>query len=160
MGPGHMRGGMGMGMGFGVRRGEFRFLILMALREKPMHGYALIQDIGRTYQRPVSAGVVYPTLQELQDMGLVIPAEKESKKVYSITDEGRKYLEDNSDTVERLKAGKEYAESLGRFNFLRDLRDMHAMVMMNAEYVNNEKLKRIEETLSDAKKKVAAIVFE
>jgi len=56
----------------GVRRGEFRFLILLALNDKPMHGYALIQEIGRTYQRPTSAGLVYPTLQELQDMGLVV----------------------------------------------------------------------------------------
>ena len=37
---------------FGVRRGDFRFLVLMALGEKPMHGYALIQEIGKTYPAP------------------------------------------------------------------------------------------------------------
>ncbi len=46
---------------FSVRRGDFRFLVLMALGEKPMHGYALIHEIGKTYLRPVSAGIVYPT---------------------------------------------------------------------------------------------------
>jgi DNA-binding PadR family transcriptional regulator len=67
-------------MGFGVRRGDFRFLVLMALSEKPMHGYALIQEIGRTYLRPVSAGLIYPTLQELEDMGYVSSEEKGGKK--------------------------------------------------------------------------------
>ena len=109
-GPGHHHGPHGgfgpaggwMGAGFGVRRGELRFLILIALSEKPMHGYALIQEIGETYQRPVSAGLVYPTLQELEDMGFVVSAEKEGKKVYSITADGKSYLKDNEDTVSRL----------------------------------------------------------
>lgn len=148
-----------MGMGFGVRRGEFRFLILMALSEKPMHGYALIQEIGRTYQRPVSAGLVYPTLQELEDMGFVVSEEKEGKKVYSMTSEGKNYLGDNEDTVSRLKAGREYAGKVGQFSFMKDLRDMQGMLMMNAEYIDSEKMERIEEILTEAKRKVAATVF-
>ena len=82
-----------MGLGFGVRRGEFRFLVLIALSEKPMHGYALIQEIGKTYQRPVSAGLIYPTLQEFEDMGFVSSERRDGKKVYSITTEGKRYLE-------------------------------------------------------------------
>lgn len=89
---------------FGVRRGDFRFLVLMALSEKPMHGYALIQEIGREHQRPVSAGMIYPTLQELEDLGYVVYEEKEGKKIYSLTLEGKKYLDDNKDIVERIKA--------------------------------------------------------
>jgi DNA-binding PadR family transcriptional regulator len=149
----------GMGMGFGVRRGEFRFLVLIALKEKPMHGYALIQEIGRTYQRPVSAGQVYPTLQEFEDTGFVSSEEKEGKKVYSITPEGEKYLEDNADVVSRLKAGQEYAGKVGQFSFMNDLRDIQAMIMMNAEYINREKMKRIEEILCESKRNVASIVF-
>jgi DNA-binding PadR family transcriptional regulator len=151
--------GGGMGMGFGVRRGEFRFLILLALSEKPMHGYALIQEIGRTYQRPVSAGLVYPTLQELEDMGFVTSKEKEGKKVHSITTEGRNYLRENADIVGRLQAGQEYAGRMGEFSFVKDLRDIQAMLMFNAEYIDGEKMKRIQEAVAEAKRKVAAIVF-
>jgi len=151
--------GKGMGMGFGVRRGEFRFLVLLALTKKTMHGYALIQEIGRTYQRPVSAGLVYPTLQELEDMEYVASIEEEGKRVYSITTEGKKYLEENGDVVSRLKAGQEYAGKVSQFSFMRDLRDIQDMLMMNAEYVNEAKMKRIQSMLTDTKRKVAAIVF-
>jgi DNA-binding PadR family transcriptional regulator len=150
-----MRGGMG----FGVRKGDFRFLVLLALSEKSMHGYALIQQIGATYQRPVSAGLIYPMLQELGDMGYVFSEENEGKKVYSLTSEGVKYLEDSREVVGRLKAGRVYAERVGRFPFMRDIKDMQAMILMN-EGIDDAKLKRIQDILSDAKKRMASIVFE
>ena len=145
---------------FGVRRGDFRFLVLTALSEKPMHGYALIQEIGKTYQRPVSAGLIYPTLQELEDRGYVVSEEKDGKRTYSLTAEGRNCLEQNKETVERLKAGRECADKMGRFGFMKDLRDMQSLVMMNDEDVDEEKMKKIQGILSDAKKKMAAVVFE
>jgi DNA-binding PadR family transcriptional regulator len=160
-GQGHDYGPLsgGTGMGFGVKRGEFRFLVLIALSEKPMHGYALIQEIGRTYQRPVSAGQVYPTLQEFEDMGLVSSKAEDGKKVYSITTEGERHLEDNKDVVNRLKEGRDYAGKVRQFSFMNDLRDIQGMIMMNAEYIDREKMKKIEETLCESKRKVALIVF-
>ncbi len=155
---GHMGGGMGMG--FGARRGEFRFLILIALSQKPMHGYALIQEIGTTYQRPVSPGIVYPTLHEHEDMGFVVSQEKEGKRIYSITKEGEDYLKENEEVVNRLKAGQEYADKVGQFSFMRNLRDIQAMIMMNADYVDKEKMEKIEAILAEAKRKVAAIVYQ
>jgi len=156
----HGAAGMRRGMGFGVRRGDFRFLVLIALEEKPMHGYALIQEIGSTYQRPVSAGLIYPTLQELGDMGYVTSEETEGKKVYSLTPEGRKHLKDNVEVIDRLRAGRVYAERVGRFAFMRDIRDMQAMVLMNEESIDDGKLERIQGILSDAKKRMASVVFE
>lgn len=147
------------GMGFGVRRGDFRYLVLMSLSEKPMHGYALIQEIGRTHQRPVSAGLIYPMLQELGDMGLISSEESEGKKIYSLTVEGRKHLDDNSEIIERLRAGKAYAERIGRFSFMKDLQDMQAMVLMNEEGIDEGKITRIQEILTDAKKRMASVVF-
>jgi DNA-binding PadR family transcriptional regulator len=148
-----------MGRGYGVRRGEFRFLVLIALNERPMHGYALIQEIGRTYQRPVSAGLVYPTLQELEDMGLIASKEEDGKKVYSMTTEGKGYLRENDEVVDRLRAGQKYAGMMGQFSFVKDLRDIQAMLMVNAEYIDKEKMERIQEAVLEAKKKVASIVF-
>jgi DNA-binding PadR family transcriptional regulator len=147
-------------MGFGVRRGDFRYLVLMALSEKPMHGYALILEIGKTHQRPVSAGLIYPTLQELEDMGYVSSEEREGKKIYSLTEEGRKHLEENAEVVERLRAGKAYAERIGRFSFMGDLQDMQAMVLMNERDIDEGKMTRIQEILTDAKKRMASVVFE
>jgi DNA-binding PadR family transcriptional regulator len=144
----------------GMRRGDFRFLVMTALSEKPMHGYALIRELGQAYQRPVSAGLIYPTLQELEDRGYVTCEEKGGKKTYSVTQRGRECLEENRGRVERLKAGKVYADKMGQFGFLKDLREMQSLVMMNDEYMDKGKMERISGILGDAKKKVAAVVFE
>jgi DNA-binding PadR family transcriptional regulator len=75
-----------------VRRGEVRSLILAALKDRPMHGYELIQELesqsgGRW--RP-SAGSIYPTLQQLSDEGLVIGEDVDGRRVYTLTEAGRK----------------------------------------------------------------------
>jgi DNA-binding PadR family transcriptional regulator len=74
-----------------IRRGDVRPLILAALARQPMHGYQVIGELeaqsgGRW--RP-SAGSVYPTLQQLEDEGLVRSQEMEGRRTYSLTDEGR-----------------------------------------------------------------------
>jgi len=143
----------------GVRRGEFHFLVLLALNDKPMHGYALIQEMERIYQRPTSAGLVYPTLQELQDVGLVVSEEREGKKVYMITTKGKEYLAENADVVSRLKKSREYASKMGEFGFMNDITDIQAMLNMNAEYLDEDKMAKIQEILRDAKRKIAAIVL-
>ena len=74
-----------------VRRGDVRPAILAVLEDEPMHGYQVIRVLeersgGRW--RP-SAGSVYPTLQQLQDEGLVRSEEVDGRRTYSLTDEGR-----------------------------------------------------------------------
>ncbi|MEV0270861.1 PadR family transcriptional regulator [Hamadaea sp. NPDC050747] len=70
-GPGpHGRRGGGRGRG---RRGNVRAAILGLLAERPMHGYEMISELEtRTggVWRP-SPGSVYPTLQLLEDEGLI-----------------------------------------------------------------------------------------
>src|SRR5205807_1130672 len=56
-----------------VRRGNVRAAILALLVERPMHGYEMIQELEARsggIWRP-SAGSIYPTLQLLEDQGLV-----------------------------------------------------------------------------------------
>ena len=72
-------------------RGDVRAAILALLAEEPMHGYQLIHEIERRSEgtwKP-SAGSVYPTLQLLNDEGLVIAEEANGKKTYALTDTGR-----------------------------------------------------------------------
>jgi DNA-binding PadR family transcriptional regulator len=99
-------------------------------------------------------------LQELGDMGLISSEESEGKKIYSLTAEGKKHLEGNSEIIERLRAGKAYAERIGRFSFMKDLQDMQTMVLMNERGIDEGKMTRIQEILTDAKKRMASVVFE
>ncbi|MFN8582235.1 MAG: PadR family transcriptional regulator [Gemmatimonadaceae bacterium] len=84
-------------------QGDLKYVILKLLAEKPRHGYEIIKELeeqsGGAYAP--SAGTVYPTLQLLEDLGYAsVTLEEGGKKVYSITDEGRKHLEANKSTVE------------------------------------------------------------
>jgi DNA-binding PadR family transcriptional regulator len=96
--------------GFGAKRhrgrvfdrGDLRYMILTLLAGRPMHGYEVMQELakkaGGCYTP--SAGSVYPVLQLLQDQGYVTAEDRDGKKVYSITDEGRKFLSENRERVD------------------------------------------------------------
>ncbi|NUP41104.1 MAG: helix-turn-helix transcriptional regulator, partial [Streptomyces sp.] len=74
-----------------ARRGDVRASILALLRERPMHGYEMIQEIAERSAgawRP-SPGSVYPTLQLLEDEGLISSESEGGKKLFALTDEGR-----------------------------------------------------------------------
>src|SRR5262245_17769288 len=84
-----------------AERGGVKYLLLDALSDAPRHGYEIMQVIeerSRGAYRP-SPGVVYPTLELLAETGLVRASEKEGRKIYEITEAGRKELEANRDSV-------------------------------------------------------------
>ena len=80
------------GRGRGRRgRGDVRAAILALLAERPMHGYEMIHELeARTggVWRP-SPGSVYPTLQLLEDEGLIAGEEAEGRRRFTLTDAGR-----------------------------------------------------------------------
>jgi DNA-binding PadR family transcriptional regulator len=85
-----------------VRRGNVRLAILSALKERAMHGYELIQDLERRTGgrwRP-SAGSVYPTLQLLEDEGLLTSEHVDGRRTYSLTDAGTKEADEHPLTAE------------------------------------------------------------
>lgn len=84
--------------------GEFKYVILRLLKEKPRHGYQIIkaleEKMGGWYSP--SAGTVYPTLQLLEDQGYVRVVEEEGKKVYHITADGERFLEEHKGTIDEI----------------------------------------------------------
>src|SRR5690349_3515506 len=105
---GHGPGGFGHGFGgFGGRgggrrggrggRGDVRAAVLLLLAEEPMHGYQLIQQITERSDGvwTPSPGSVYPALSQLEDEGLVSFDRVEGRKTASLTDDGRRYVEEH-----------------------------------------------------------------
>ena len=89
-GPGGPMGGLGPWGRGRARRGDVRAAVLALLTERPMHGYEIIQELAeRTggIWRP-SPGSVYPTLQLLEDEGLVVAEEDSGKRRFSLTETG------------------------------------------------------------------------
>ena len=93
-----------------LAHGDLKLLALALIAEQPRHGYELIKLIeektGGWYSP--SPGVVYPTLTFLEEAGYVTAENEGAKKRYTITEEGRVYLEANRDiadmVLERLAA--------------------------------------------------------
>ena len=92
----------GQGRFFGP--GEVRLALLSLLGEAPMHGYELMKRLeersGGIYR--ASAGTVYPTLQQLEDEGLVTSETQDGKKTYRLTDAGKRELERNDEPVQAI----------------------------------------------------------
>ncbi len=86
-------------------QGDLKYVILRMLEEKPRHGYDIIKELENRFggQYAPSPGTVYPTLTMLEDLGFarVVP-EDGGKKIYEITDEGRKHLAEHSSTVDDI----------------------------------------------------------
>lgn len=154
-GPGGPWGG-----GSRARRGEVRVAILALLAEEPMHGYQVIQELDERsggMWRP-SPGSVYPTLQMLEDEGLITAAEVEGKRVYSLTDAGR-------ETVAQRTEGPPWEQMSdaggGEFGQMRKA----GMALVQAAFqagqtASPDQQSRIADILNDARKKIYAILAE
>jgi DNA-binding PadR family transcriptional regulator len=89
------------GRGPRVRRGDVRAAILDVLAVEPMNGYQVIQQIAERSGgawKP-SPGSVYPTLQQLEDEGLVEGVEGGGRRLLQLTGEGRQYVEEHPEEM-------------------------------------------------------------
>jgi len=84
-----------------MRRGDVRAALLVLLGEQPHTGYSLMEEIERRSNgawRP-SPGSVYPTLQQLEDEGLVRPEAGEGRTPFTLTDAGKAYVEEHREQL-------------------------------------------------------------
>ena len=84
--------------------GEIRLALLYLLQNQPRHGYELMKELelrsGGAYKP--SAGTIYPTLQQLEDEGLLLSEQKDGKRIYKITDAGLQELAREAAHVQNL----------------------------------------------------------
>jgi DNA-binding PadR family transcriptional regulator len=96
--------------------GEVRLAILSLLAETPRNGYQLIKELqersGGVYR--ASAGSVYPTLQQLEDEGLIELKPRDGKRIYELTAAGRAELERDPEAVHRIWKRAERWEDWGQ----------------------------------------------
>ena len=141
-------------------RGNLRILVLQVLQEQPMNGYEIIKTIKEKRGYAPDPASLYPSLQLLQDQGCVDMDEKENKRVYALTDEGKKYLKENSERIDRM------SESLGqpKWNSLpgvgKRVASLTGTIFSNYSYLDDAKIKRIEELIDETRKRVGDIIFE
>ncbi len=85
-----------------AERGNVRYLVLDAIATQPRHGYEIMQSIeertGGSYKP--SPGVIYPTLQMLEELGHARATETDGRRVFAITADGKRDLEEHRDDVD------------------------------------------------------------
>ncbi|MCL5734834.1 MAG: PadR family transcriptional regulator [Actinobacteria bacterium] len=148
-------------------RGGIILVILDLLREQPRHGYDIIRELEERssgFYSP-SPGVVYPTLQSLEDRDFVTAAtEAGGKKIYSITDAGLAWLDGHQEETKRYK---EHMAAIGKRigggewpGAMRDMKWFIGDVAMAMHRVagDADKTREIREIIMDAKKRIDDIV--
>lgn len=165
--------GPGFGPGFGPSgprgprgrrgrpRGDVRAAILLLLEEGPRHGYQLIQDITERSNGAwsPSAGSIYPTLQALEDEGLVTIEPVDGRKTASLTEAGGTYVAENR---ERLGTPWQQDEPDGETVFaLRDAMMGLAEASKQVFRVGNaDQQRRAAQTLTEARTSIYRILAE
>jgi DNA-binding PadR family transcriptional regulator len=149
--PGPGSGGPRRGRG---RRGDVRAAILLLLEEQPRNGYGLMQEVEERSSgawRP-SPGSVYPALAQLEDEGLIEPADGDQGKAFGLTDAGRAHVEEHR---ERLGAPWD-AVNEGMPAGLHDLKgaigQLAMATMQVAQAGDPESIAQAKRVLDDARK--------
>jgi DNA-binding PadR family transcriptional regulator len=81
--------------------GDLRLVALYLIEQQPRHGYDLIKAVEERSNGVYSPspGIVYPALTYLEEAGFVTSSADGNKKLYTITDQGRRHLEENREAV-------------------------------------------------------------
>jgi DNA-binding PadR family transcriptional regulator len=161
---GRGRGRRGMPDGEGrprhgrMRRGDVATALLIALLDRPAHGYELIQAIEAKAEgrwRP-SPGAVYPALQLLVDQSLITAAEHDGKRVFEMTDAGRRDVEERIATH-----GYPWDERNGEHGDLRRaVRDLHLAAKQVGVTGSPETVTRAVAIVTDARKALYRLLAE
>ena len=138
--------------------GEVRIAILSLLAEKPRHGYDLMKELetrsGGSYK--VSAGTMYPALQQMEDEGLIVAETRDGKKVYQLTELGRQEMERErgkaDDIWRRTSDWGEWGQRIGG----SPLGPLVKAAMIALRYASRdpEMKKRVEEILERARREL------
>jgi len=146
-------------------RGDLKYVILQLLSERPAHGYEVIRALEERFSGMYtpSAGAVYPTLQMLENLGYVTAAPQDGKKVYSITEEGQRFLVEQKEVVEGIQ---HRTNSWWNPRLRSELRDMkhelqdlsRALSRRGRRFTDPETIRRIREAIGRARREIEDIL--
>jgi DNA-binding PadR family transcriptional regulator len=156
-GPGGPRGRRGMGR---RSRGNVRAAVLALLAEEPRHGYAIMTELAERsggLWRP-SPGSVYPVLQQLQDEGLIVVEEAEGRRVFSLTEAGRGYVQEHPDELAEPWTVAEHGPVRRVQGLMRGMAALGVAVDQLARLGDEAQSARAEAVLDDARRAMYRIL--
>jgi DNA-binding PadR family transcriptional regulator len=135
--------------------------ILVLLLEEPRHGYSIIQVIEERTGGlwTPSPGSVYPTLAALEDEGLITASERDGKRVFSLTEEGRELATSISgDTPPWEPQANDPREMM--HSLRQQIGGVAAAVMQVAQNGTPDQLHRAKEMLNELRKSLYRMLAE
>jgi len=111
-------------------KGIFRVIVLYALYKlNEAHGYAIksfINNLLGIYTP--SSGILYPTLRELEKLGLITSTWRDRRKVYMLTTRGFEYINNKlievESVVNKIKKALDILTSIRFFELMRVIREL------------------------------------
>lgn len=85
------------------RFSEPTLFILISLANENKHGYAIMEDIEKSYDIKIGPGTLYGAISRMEKMGFIeaIPSQ-DRRQPYQITADGREYLQEKLKEMERI----------------------------------------------------------
>ena len=146
------------------QKGDLKYIILGLLKDKPRHGYDIIRELEEQsygFYKP-SPGVIYPTLQMLEEMGYASSTEQEGKRVYSITEEGLKFLANQSDIADGVRRQMKHKwsfKNIGRMAMImREHHELEELLGRGFRSLNADKAEQIRQILSQAYQEIESVI--
>ncbi len=145
-----------------MERGDFKYVLLEALKDKPMHGYEIMKVVGGKFGGfyTPSAGVVYPTLQMLEDLAYVTVEAENGKKVYSITAGGRRFLEKRRPILESVFQRRQQFFKGPKADLIKEGRKLAKLLFFNFEDLTDAQSKEIGKILAEAADKIDGVISQ
>ncbi|MBN1693720.1 MAG: PadR family transcriptional regulator [Dehalococcoidales bacterium] len=148
------------------QKGDLKYILLDLIKDKPRHGYDVIRELedrSHGFYKP-SPGVIYPTLQMLEEMGYTSSAEEEGKKTYSITGEGLAFLAKKRDIANGVRSEMKHRwsfKNIGRMaSVMKEYHELENLIGRGFRSLDADKSERIRQVLSGAYQEIEAILEE
>jgi DNA-binding PadR family transcriptional regulator len=148
------------------QKGDLKYVILDLLKEKPRHGYEVIRALEEQSHGlyTPSPGVVYPTLQMLEELGYASLQERDGKKVYSITEEGNNFLSERKDLADEVRSqikSRWSFRNIGRMaTLMKEYHGLEDVIGRGIRTLDADKTERIRQVLAGACRVIEEILEE
>lgn len=145
------------------QKGDLKYVILDLLKDKPRYGYEVIRSLeeqSHGFYKP-SPGVVYPTLQMLEEMGYARSIEQDGKKVYEITEEGRQFLSERRDFADEVVSNMSHHwnfKNMGKMVVvMKELHELENLIGRHFRSANQEQMERVRKVMTQAYSEIESI---
>ena len=145
-----------------LAKGDFAGLLLVVLREKPMHGYELMKALEERFHgfyKP-SAGAIYPALRSLHRRGLVSVAGGERRNTYRITAAGEARLREVHQEVQARFKALEKAMGPERAAMFREFRKTGHLLRTNIGQVTPRQARKLRALMTEMRERIIKILAE